>query len=48
MTFRWIVMDMTDMSSFVDRSFDVVFDKGGLDALMSVNSEEVISFRNDP
>lgn len=30
---RWQVMDMTDMQ-FADESFDVVFDKGGLDALM--------------
>ncbi|XP_068665189.1 uncharacterized protein [Aristolochia californica] len=30
---RWRVMDMTDMQ-FTDGSFDVVLDKGGLDALM--------------
>ncbi|WVZ85250.1 hypothetical protein U9M48_032197 [Paspalum notatum var. saurae] len=30
---RWRVMDITDMQ-FADRSFDVVLDKGGLDALM--------------
>lgn len=30
---RWRVMDMTDMQ-FADGSFDVVLDKGGLDALM--------------
>ncbi|KAL0920954.1 hypothetical protein M5K25_007974 [Dendrobium thyrsiflorum] len=30
---RWRVMDMTDMQ-FADESFDVVLDKGGLDALM--------------
>ncbi|KAK8937666.1 hypothetical protein KSP40_PGU000553 [Platanthera guangdongensis] len=30
---RWRVMDMTDMQ-LADESFDVVFDKGGLDALM--------------
>ena len=37
---RWLVMDMTAMS-FPDASFDVVFDKGGLDALMSVDSADV-------
>ncbi|KAF0892710.1 hypothetical protein E2562_017684 [Oryza meyeriana var. granulata] len=30
---RWRVMDMTDMQ-FTDGSFDVILDKGGLDALM--------------
>ncbi|EEF44186.1 S-adenosylmethionine-dependent methyltransferase, putative [Ricinus communis] len=30
---RWRVMDMTDMQ-FADETFDVVLDKGGLDALM--------------
>ncbi|KAG2565624.1 hypothetical protein PVAP13_7NG121000 [Panicum virgatum] len=30
---RWRVMDMTDMQ-FADGSFDVILDKGGLDALM--------------
>ncbi|PKA59642.1 hypothetical protein AXF42_Ash020243 [Apostasia shenzhenica] len=30
---RWRVMDMTDMQ-FADQSFDIIFDKGGLDALM--------------
>ncbi|KAH7833760.1 hypothetical protein Vadar_009400 [Vaccinium darrowii] len=30
---RWRVMDMTNMQ-FVDETFDVVLDKGGLDALM--------------
>ncbi|KAL6885831.1 hypothetical protein ACP4OV_010092 [Aristida adscensionis] len=30
---RWRVMDMTDMQ-FVDGSFDIILDKGGLDALM--------------
>uniref|UniRef100_A0A0A9DTH4 Methyltransferase type 11 domain-containing protein n=1 Tax=Arundo donax TaxID=35708 RepID=A0A0A9DTH4_ARUDO len=30
---RWRVMDMTDMQ-FADGAFDIIFDKGGLDALM--------------
>ncbi|KAK3142838.1 hypothetical protein QOZ80_4BG0352350 [Eleusine coracana subsp. coracana] len=30
---RWRVMDMTDMQ-FTDGSFDIILDKGGLDALM--------------
>ncbi len=36
---RWNVMDMTNMT-FVSQSFDVVFDKGALDALMSDSSDE--------
>ncbi|KAK9180496.1 hypothetical protein WN943_029705 [Citrus x changshan-huyou] len=31
---RWRVMDMTSMQVFMDETFDVVLDKGGLDALM--------------
>eukprot|EP00884_Botryococcus_braunii_P023150 jgi/Botrbrau1/9519/Bobra.0211s0010.1 len=34
---RWLVMDMTQMK-FEDGSFDVVVDKGGLDALMGEES----------
>ena len=34
----WDVADMTDMHQYRDGSFDVVFDKGALDALMSTNS----------
>ena len=30
----WLVMDMTDMSSFENESFDVVIDKASMDALM--------------
>jgi SAM-dependent methyltransferase len=36
---QWEVMDMTAMT-FADESFDCVFDKGALDALMSNDSEE--------
>lgn len=43
---RWLVMDMTAMS-FEGSSFDVVFDKGGLDALMAHDSAEVKSKAND-
>src|SRR5690606_18314323 len=38
---RWEVMDMTAME-LSDASFDVVFDKGALDALMSDESEQVL------
>ncbi|KDO41810.1 hypothetical protein CISIN_1g004133mg [Citrus sinensis] len=31
---RWRVMDMTSMQVFMDETFDVILDKGGLDALM--------------
>lgn len=38
----WIVGDMTTLENFFAlNSFDVVIDKGALDALMSVNSEEL-------
>lgn len=37
---QWLVMDMTKMT-FPDHSFDVVFDKGGLDALMASDTEDV-------
>ena len=36
---RWEVMDMTDLQ-VADGSFDCVFDKGALDALMSNDSDE--------
>lgn len=37
---QWLVMDMTCMESFDADSFDVVIDKGSLDALMSVDDQE--------
>ncbi|QDZ21007.1 methyltransferase [Chloropicon primus] len=37
---RWKVMDMTDLRSFEDGSFDVVVDKGSLDALMGDAEDE--------
>mmetsp|Transcript_10757 Transcript_10757/g.16344 ORF Transcript_10757/g.16344 Transcript_10757/m.16344 type:complete len:761 (-) Transcript_10757:16-2298(-) len=37
---KWEVMDMTSLS-YSDGSFDVVFDKGALDALMSTDSAAV-------
>ena len=37
----WEVMDMTALTCS-DESFDVVFDKGALDALLSVNEEELV------
>jgi len=36
---KWAVMDMTK-TTFGDGSFDVVFDKGSIDALMSESSDE--------
>eukprot|EP01036_Dinobryon_divergens_P044904 gene44904-59939_t len=39
---EWLVMDMTTMN-FQKDSFDIVFDKGALDALMSINTPEVHS-----
>lgn len=41
-TMHWDVGDMTGMTEYVDGQFDVVFDKGALDALMSVESEQVV------
>jgi ubiquinone/menaquinone biosynthesis C-methylase UbiE len=39
----WDLGDMTDMKElYADGQFDVVFDKGALDALMSVESEQVL------
>ena len=32
---RWLEMDMLDMSAFPDESFDIVIDKGSLDALQA-------------
>ncbi|CAM9416155.1 unnamed protein product, partial [Choristocarpus tenellus] len=37
----WRVMDVTDMHSYKDDSFDVVMDKGTLDALMSEDTPKV-------
>ena len=37
----WDLGDMTCMTDYSDECFDVVFDKGALDALMSVDTEEV-------
>lgn len=39
---HWDVGDMTDMNAYGACQFDVVFDKGALDALMSVESAEVM------
>lgn len=39
---KWIKMDMTEMEELEKGSFDIVFDKGALDALMSSNTEQVI------
>lgn len=39
----WRVMDMTSLVGIPDSSFDVVFDKGALDALMSESTDEVRS-----
>jgi SAM-dependent methyltransferase len=38
---KWDVGDMTNMHKYEDGSFDVVFDKGALDALMSTDSPDV-------
>lgn len=38
---KWDVGDMTSMPEYEDGSFDVVFDKGALDALMSEDTDEV-------
>ena len=32
---KWLVMDATDMNTIADRTFDVIIDKGTLDALIS-------------
>ena len=37
----WHVGDMTAMEAYADQSFDLVFDKGALDALMSEDSAAV-------
>jgi hypothetical protein len=39
----WDLGDMTAMVNYTDRSFDVVFDKGALDALMSTNDAETLA-----
>lgn len=36
----WDVGDMTNLSKYGNNSFDIVFDKGALDALMSTDSEQ--------
>lgn len=38
---QWQVMDMTQMTAFADASFDVVLDKGALDALMAADTDEI-------
>jgi ubiquinone/menaquinone biosynthesis C-methylase UbiE len=38
----WLEGDMTNMPIFKDHEFDVVLDKGALDALMSMNTADVI------
>lgn len=38
---KWDVGDMTNLSAYPTGSFDVVFDKGALDALMSTDTAEV-------
>ncbi|KAG7395967.1 hypothetical protein PHYBOEH_002952 [Phytophthora boehmeriae] len=40
-TLRWEVMDMTDMKTLEDGSFDLVLDKGALDALMAEDTLEI-------
>lgn len=39
---QWIVGDMTQMSSISDSSYQVILDKGALDALVSANQSEII------
>ncbi|RQM14888.1 hypothetical protein DD237_003055 [Peronospora effusa] len=38
---QWQVMDMTDMRTLEDGSFDLVMDKGALDALMAEDTKEI-------
>ncbi|KAF1795848.1 S-adenosyl-L-methionine-dependent methyltransferase [Phytophthora cactorum] len=38
---QWQVMDMTDMRALEDASFDLVMDKGALDALMAEDTPEI-------
>lgn len=38
---KWLVMDMTSMIEFSNNSFDIILDKGALDALMSVDSIDI-------
>ncbi|OWZ14296.1 Methyltransferase [Phytophthora megakarya] len=40
-TLQWQVMDMTDMRALQDASFDLVMDKGALDALMAEDTAEI-------
>ena len=41
MQMSWLEGDMTNMTQYDNGLVDVVFDKGALDALMSVNTEDV-------
>lgn len=38
---QWQVMDMTNMRALEDASFDLVMDKGAMDALMAENTAEI-------
>lgn len=38
---KWVVMDATDLRDISDGSFDVVVDKGTLDALISGKNVDV-------
>lgn len=38
---RWDIGDMTKMDLYQDKSYDIVIDKGALDALMSANTDEI-------
>nr|CCA25690.1 methyltransferase putative [Albugo laibachii Nc14] len=40
---KWHVLDMTDMNIFTEQSFDIVVDKGAFDALVSANTESILS-----
>ncbi|CAI5746636.1 unnamed protein product [Peronospora destructor] len=40
-TMQWRVMDMTDMRTLEDASFELVMDKGALDALMADDTNEI-------
>ncbi|CAH0481164.1 unnamed protein product [Peronospora belbahrii] len=40
-TLQWQVMDMTNMEMLEDESFDLVMDKGALDALMAEDTAEI-------
>lgn len=38
---KWEVMDATDMNSISDQTFDVIIDKGTLDALISGHNIDI-------